>query len=726
MANEKTETTKDAEIWAQVADQIGVTLNRATLDKTGRVGRLDLSYEGLQALPPEIGQLSSLTSLNLSGNQLQALPPEIGQLSSLTSLKLWDNQLQALPPEIGQLSSLTEFNLGRNQLQALPPEIGQLSSLTSLYLGDNQLQALPPEIGQLSSLTSLYLWNNQLQALPPEIGQLSSLTELYMWGNPLETLPREIVGQGTKAILDYLQALLGDSLLNDTFVRYEAKLLMVGEGGTGKSSILSTLQGQPFIEGRDTTHGIDVAQLQLDHPFINDMQIKLNVWDFGGQEIYHATHQFFLTEQSLYLVVWNARLGSDQGKLDYWLNLIKSLAPDSPVLLVATHAVATNPDEREPDINYQAYKEAYPNIVGGLSVSNRTGQGFEELKRAIAQESAKLRLVGEAWPRKWVKAEHALVNMPEHHIDADKYVECCERFGVDRSVAKGTLGLYLYYLGKILYFPEDDQLANIVVLKPNWITKAISKVLENPETRKHGGVLRHDHLPQIWIQDENGVAYDRHLFPAFLRLMEKFDLSYEIETALPGEPRVSLIPQLLPHQPPDQLAHWPQEPINGEIELKMEYKLDFLPAGIMSWVIVRTHHYTEGAEDLHWRDGVILGYGGHRAKVELNKYLQTVTLIVHGPSPYNFFTILMNTLDLIMARFPGLSIERRIPCICHRHGGKVKPCSRYHSYEDLVRLMERQRHTIECLETFVNVPVNEMLFGIHWSTMEDVLSRLND
>jgi len=30
---------------------------------------------------------------------------------------------------------------------------------------------------------------------------------------------------------------------------------------------------------------------------------SVNIWDFGGQEIYHATHQFFLTHRSLYLLL---------------------------------------------------------------------------------------------------------------------------------------------------------------------------------------------------------------------------------------------------------------------------------------------------------------------------------------------------------------------------------------------------------------------------------------
>jgi Leucine-rich repeat (LRR) protein len=63
------------------------------------------------------------THLPLSFNQLSSLPPEVGQLSSLTGLSLHNNQLSSLPPEIGQLSNLTWLDLDHNPLTSPPPEI---------------------------------------------------------------------------------------------------------------------------------------------------------------------------------------------------------------------------------------------------------------------------------------------------------------------------------------------------------------------------------------------------------------------------------------------------------------------------------------------------------------------------------------------------------------------------------------------------------------------------
>jgi len=83
--------------------------------------------------------------------------------------------------------------------------------------------------------------------------------------------------------------------------------LILGEGSAGKTSLLRRLYQQelPLPKEEETTKGIDIHRhefvTQQGHPF------RLNVWDFGGQHIYHATHQFLLTKRSLYALVDDTR-----------------------------------------------------------------------------------------------------------------------------------------------------------------------------------------------------------------------------------------------------------------------------------------------------------------------------------------------------------------------------------------------------------------------------------
>jgi GTPase SAR1 family protein len=278
--------------------------------------------------------------------------------------KAWQgrNKLTALPKEIEKLTALQRLSVDNNQLTALPKEIEKLTALQRLSVDNNQLTALPKEIEKLTALQGLYVDNNQLTALPKEIADLDNLGELKLDGNPLVFPTPEIIEQGLDAIKTALR--------EEQRRIWMSKLLIVGEAGVGKTNLLRRLLGEDFVEDSETTHGMEVRTLPLPHPRQPDVKMQLIAWDFGGQDIYHATHKFFLTQRSLYLVVWNARLGFEQGKLDYWLDIIKASSGGSPVLLVATHT-----DERAADLALADLKRNYPQIVDNFPVSNKEGGG---------------------------------------------------------------------------------------------------------------------------------------------------------------------------------------------------------------------------------------------------------------------------------------------------------------------------------------------------------------
>ena len=211
--------------------------------------KLDLSGQGLERVPPEIGCLTQLTSLDLSDNQLTALPPKITRLTQLTSLDLSDNQLTVLPPEITRLTQLTSLYLSNNRLTEVPPSISQLTQLTSLNLSFNQLAAVPAAITDLTQLTWLNLSRNQLTEVPAVISQLTQLTTLGLlhnrltavpvWitkltklrtlglsGNEVLDLPPEIVKkwQDAPAILRYIEQIAGEEPKRPL---NEAKVLLV-------------------------------------------------------------------------------------------------------------------------------------------------------------------------------------------------------------------------------------------------------------------------------------------------------------------------------------------------------------------------------------------------------------------------------------------------------------------------------------------------------------------
>ena len=642
------------------------------------------------------------TELNLFQKDLTALPPEIGQLTELTQLDLGMNQLTALPPDIGQLTKLTTLYVDENQLTALPPEIGQLAKLTNLGSFGNRLTALPPEIGQLTGLTHLDLSRNQLTALPPEIGQLTKLRGLRLAGNPLTEPPPEVVKQGTAAVVAYLRERLAAGRRE-----WISKLLVVGEGGVGKTCLLRALRGEPFDEHFETTHGIDITPLELGHPTETGVTMRLNCWDFGGQEIYHATHQFFLTNRSLFLLAWNARHGYEQGKLHYWLDAIEALAPESPVLLVATHL-----DQRDADLPLAELRAKYPQIKGQCEISNKTGEGIDELRKALGETAADLPLMGETWPATWLDAAEAIRAREEKHVTPALF----RKIMADRKVSghnADVLARWMHELGDILYFQDDKELDDLVILKPQWVTRYISKVLESDDVIGRDGIFTREHMDGLWHELEPAMR------DHFLRLMERFDLSYRtLENR-----EISLVVERLPLDPPDYGPKWDAprqtEPCR---EISMRFRLNTIPAGIPTWFIARTHRFTTHT---HWRTGAVFADGHEEKHLALARALQHdryVELSVRGPSPHNFFALLKDGIEVTLARFPGLKIDRMIPCPGHKGG----PCGHEFRYADLERAIERDPpiREIQCPVTFENVSVSELLFGLHWRVQDEVLNRL--
>ena len=155
-------------------------------------------------------------------------------------------------------------------------------------------------------------------------------------------------------------------------------------------------------------------------------KIKLNVWDFGGQEIYHATHQFFLTKRSLYLLVWNARRAKDYEHIYYWLHTIEAFGEDSPVILVMTKW-----NERDDDLNMKDLRKRFPLIVGSLKIENENGKGIPELKDLIRKIAWNLPHMQTPWVDAWFRVREHLEGDGRNWIEHDEYRRICASEGLN-------------------------------------------------------------------------------------------------------------------------------------------------------------------------------------------------------------------------------------------------------------------------------------------------------
>ncbi|GIM15864.1 hypothetical protein Vretimale_18551, partial [Volvox reticuliferus] len=158
--------------------------------------KVDLSRNAIARLPPELGLLSTLTTLDISHNQLPELPVTLSMLSCLKLLDVSNNRLQELPAGLAGLPALAALHTGKNALAALPQALGgrQQPSLALLVAADNRLGCLPPGLSEAASLTKIDVSGNALTELPNMIMPgLRSLTDLDLSRNRLRgELLREV------------------------------------------------------------------------------------------------------------------------------------------------------------------------------------------------------------------------------------------------------------------------------------------------------------------------------------------------------------------------------------------------------------------------------------------------------------------------------------------------------------------------------------------------------
>jgi hypothetical protein len=148
--------------------------------------------------------------------------------------------------------------------------------------------------------------------------------------------------------------------------------------------------------------------------------MTIRIWDFGGQEIMHATHQFFLTEKSLYLLVLNGREGDEDRDAEYWLKLIDIFGENSSVIIVQ-NKICQQPF----DLNYRGLRNKHPNIIGFCKTDCLHGIGIDELKGQITRVCADLKDFSELFPQEWLNVKRKLENMNIDFISHEQFVLGC-------------------------------------------------------------------------------------------------------------------------------------------------------------------------------------------------------------------------------------------------------------------------------------------------------------
>lgn len=449
--------------------------------------------------------------------------------------------------------------------------------------------------------------------------------------------PPEIVKRGKKAVEDY-----SSSLREGEFTTLqEVKILLVGDGGVGKTSLANQLLYQSFNENESRTEGINIKNWIVERP---RMEIKVHVWDFGGQEIMHATHQFFFSKRSLYILVLDSR---KEEITEYWLKHIESFGGDSPVLVVL-NKIDENPGLF---LNRKSLRNKYKNIKSFHRLSCKTGEGISHFIRSLEDALEHLEIIKTPWPGNWFNVKDKLEEEKDKKrlfISYKEYQDICAEQNIRSESYQRTLLDFLNDLGVVLFYQvvESD---DTHVLDPGWVTEAVYKIINSKDLAKNKGIIKLNLLDEILKQKNDGDYYyppGKYIY--IIQLMKKFEICFEIDT------EHVLIPDLLDVE---------ESPFEFDYKSSLNFilKYDFLPKSIMPRFIVKMNLDIKGI--LPWRTGVVLEDKTLQsiAVIKVDERERKIFIYLNGKQKKFYLAILRKAFRDIHHSFEKLAVSERVP-----------------------------------------------------------------
>lgn len=612
------------------------------LDALGELQYLDCSENQITDLSPVSG-LSNLRMLSFNRNPINNLLP-ISDLSNLQKLDCLSTQISDLRP-LSKLTQLEELNIWSTPVKDVSP-LANLIKLKILDASRTEIEDISP-LANLKALEKLYIAYTKVTDLGPLLNLIRQgvpvkwdedwlLTKrIFVTECPLIHPSPDIVKKGNTAILNYF-----DERGKLQFKNTEIKLIFVGNSTAGKTSLSRFLRERLFQFGQPSTHGIKTEKWQPE-----GHEIQVNIWDFGGQEYYHATHRLFLSQNAVYVLLWDAQ--TDKGgncetpihfdndpnpsiiRLEHfpqkwWLRNIRHYTRESnppvPMLLVQNKC-ARDGVQRVSDSfgksSYNLQPEWLDNHIDLEATADHIADPKPETRKwQRSFETFEERLL------ELLQSQMATYEFAVYHRDIRDKVRQLAAEGVNnmsypdfeqlcRDIeADAKMDLVQIYLrditGDILYYPHNERLRERVFLRPDWVCNNVYQILSR-QVQEQNGIFGVDWVCTA-LQCNESNALD------FVELMREFELVFD-DTDDTGNPIGQLVaPQYLPDTctKPDKL-----EAAKEYVNLSHAFTLwfpDFLPKSHIARFVA--YWGNQAKQRLFWKNGLLFQTENCTALVE--------------------------------------------------------------------------------------------------------------
>lgn len=478
-----------------------------------------------------------------------------------------------------------------------------------------------------------------LSGFPIDLLTAMTARRLYLFETKIPGIPSEVLSQRShddcrQRFLDHLNDLaVGAELLPDV------KVVVLGNGRIGKTQICRRLRGDGYDESVDSTHGIVVTQAEL--PIPDQLHAVMNLWDFGGQDLYHGTHALFLKSRAVLIVVWTPRAESTREyehggmrfrnqPLPYWLDYVRHAAGNvSPVVLIQNQC-DTPQDEllQSPATPELLQQFPYLQQVHYSAKADRKRATLDDaLREAIAhlRQREGVATIGKGRLRvrqqlqQWLDEDASREPERRQHrtLTQQQFRDLCEQTGGISSPE--SLLEYLHNAGVVFY--RRGLFDDAIVLDQSWALDALYTVFHRQQCYRQletlGGRFTRSLLETLAWPD-----YSVSEQQLFLSLMESCGICFQHRTSdsRRGAEIEYVAPDLLPVHADvaSQLAgRWDDAAPTMECAWRYEFLHPGLIRSIISLIGKRA-----GQSAVYWKYGVWF-YDAHtRAQAIISQQMQ--------------------------------------------------------------------------------------------------------
>ena len=160
------------------------------------------------------------------------------------------------------------------------------------------------------------------------------------------------------------------------------KVVLLGESGVGKTSIISQFTNSEFKDDFETSTGGTFSSKSF--TYNDDKILKFEIWDTAGQERYRALTKMFYKETNAVILVYDiTRKKSFEELQNYWVEQIKEFAPENIIIAV----VANKSDLSENEEVEEEVARNYAQDLNALfcTTSAKSSFGINDLFLQIAK-----------------------------------------------------------------------------------------------------------------------------------------------------------------------------------------------------------------------------------------------------------------------------------------------------------------------------------------------------